>query len=122
LEQRFGAMAGPLVLGVLWVVWHAPLFFVGQILWTDVLVVVAASVVIAFVFHTGRQSVLVAMIFHTANNAIGGSYASQLFDGADATRLGLLTALAWWVAAAAILVTMRRAAKPPTALRRRFDA
>ena len=110
LEERLGSMAGPLVLGVLWVIWHAPLFLVGQILWTDVLVIVAASVVIASVFHTGRSSVLVAMILHATNNAVGGNYASQLFHGADQTRLGILTAIAWWLGAAVVLVGMRRAA------------
>ena len=107
LEAKFGAVTGPLVLGLLHVVWHGPLFLTGQILWTDVLVVVASSVVIAFVFHTGRESVLVAMIFHAFNNAVGGQYASQIFHGADQTQLGILTALAWWLVAAAVLVAMR---------------
>lgn len=111
LEERFGVMAGPLVLGALWVIWHGPLFLVGQILWTDVLVIVAASVVIASVFHTARESVLVAMIMHATNNAVGGSYASQLFDGIDQTRLGMLTAVAWWLGAAVVLVGMKRAGR-----------
>lgn len=78
LEAKYGAITGPLVLGLLWVVWHGPLFLIGEILWTDVFVVMAASVVIAFVFHAGRESVLVAMIFHAFNNAVGGQYASQI--------------------------------------------
>jgi membrane protease YdiL (CAAX protease family) len=106
LEAKYGVMTGPLVLGLLWVVWHGPLFLTGQILWTDVLVVVAASVVIAFVFHAGRESVLVAMIFHAFNNAVGGQYASQIFHGADHTRQGMLTALAWCLVAAAVLVAI----------------
>ena len=110
LEKHLGAMTGPLVLGVLWVIWHAPLFLVGQILWTDVLVIVAASVVIASVFHTARASVLVVMIMHATNNAVGGNYASQLFTGSDQTRLGLLTAAAWWVGAVVVLVGIKRAA------------
>lgn len=111
LEERFGAIAGPLVLGVLWVIWHAPLFLVGQILWTDVLVIVAASVVIASVFHTASESVLVAMIMHATNNAVGGSYASQLFKGADQTRLGILTAAVWWLGAAVVLIAMKHASR-----------
>ena len=107
LEEHLGAVAGPLLLGVLWVIWHAPLFVVGQILWTDVLVIVAASIVIASVFHTARGSVLVVMILHATNNAVGGSYASQLFHGEDQTRLGILTAASWWVGAAVVLVGMR---------------
>jgi membrane protease YdiL (CAAX protease family) len=108
LEQRLGSIAGPLVLGVLWVIWHAPLFAVGQILWTDVLVIIAASVVIASVFHTARESVLLAMIMHATNNAVGGNYASQLFQGVDQTRLGILTAAAWWLGAAVVLVGLQR--------------
>ena len=107
LEAKYGAITGPLVLGLLWVVWHGPLFLIGEILWTDVFVVMAASVVIAFVFHAGRESVLVAMIFHAFNNAVGGQYASQIFHGADHTRQGMLTALAWWLVAGAILVVVR---------------
>lgn len=110
LEKRLGSAAGPLVLGVLWVIWHAPLFAVGQILWTDALVIIAASVVIASVFHTARDSVLLAMIMHATNNAVGGNYASQLFQGVDQTRLGILTAAAWWLGAAVVLVGLKRAA------------
>ena len=109
LEKRLGAMAGPLVLGVLWVIWHGPLFLVGQILWSDVLVIMAASVVIASVFHTARESVLVAMIMHATNNAVGGNYASQLFEGIDQTRLGILTATAWWLGAVVVIVGIKRA-------------
>jgi uncharacterized protein len=111
LERIFGAVTGPLVLGVLWVVWHGPLFFAGQIIWTDVLVIVAASVVIASVFHTARESVLVVMIMHATNNAVGGGFASQLFHGADLTRLGLLTALAWWSVAAVVIIRTRRSSR-----------
>ena len=66
----------------------------------------AASVVIAAVFHSARDSVLIAMVLHATNNAVGGSYASQLFHGADSLRLGLLTAAGWWLLAAAVMVHM----------------
>lgn len=108
-EQRFGPAAGPVSLGLFWVLWHLPLFLAGAILWTDVLVIVAASVVIAAVFHTGHESVLIAMIIHATNNTIGGAFASRLFSGADGARFGLLMAGAWWLAATAALVHRRQA-------------
>lgn len=104
LERRFGRLAGPLVLGVFWVLWHGPLFLTGDILWTDVMVIIAASVVIAAVFHSARDSVLIAMLLHATNNAVGGEFASQLFHGADKTSLGLLTAAGWWLIAGGILI------------------
>lgn len=111
LEKRLGALTGPLVLGLLWAVWHGPLFLAGQILWSDVLVIVAASVVFASVFHTARDSVLLAMVMHAMNNAVGGAYASQLFHGADLTLLGLLTAAAWWLAAGVVISRSRPASR-----------
>ena len=62
--------------------WHLPLFLTGQILAPDVLVIIAANV-------------LIAIFLHAANNAVSGSYASQLFHGSDAIRLGLPTAAGW---------------------------
>ena len=105
-ERRFGVLAGPLLLGVFWVGWHLPLFLAGQIPATDVVTIIAASVVIAGVFHSARQSVLIAMLLHATNNAVGGSYASTLFDGDDALRLGLFTAILWSIMA--IVVAMLR--------------
>jgi membrane protease YdiL (CAAX protease family) len=117
LEERFGVLAGPLVLGVLWVAWHLPLFLAGQIAPTDVAVILAASIVIAGVFRLGRSSVLIAMILHATNNAVGGSYASQLFHGPDLARLGWFTAAAWWILAIAVMLIRHRHAgtRPATA-------
>jgi len=108
-EARFGTLAGPLALGGFWVLWHGPLFLTGDVLWTDVPAIVAASVVIAALFHHAQGSVLVAMLFHATNNAVGGGFASQLFHGADRTTLGLLTAAGWWLIAGGIMLRARRA-------------
>jgi membrane protease YdiL (CAAX protease family) len=121
LEQRFGILAGPLLLGAFWVAWHLPLFLAGQILATDVLTIIAASVVTAGVFDSARQSVLIVMLLHATNNAVGGGYASPLFHGSDSLTLGLCTAAMWWILA--VVVTVRRAARwriAPTGLRSRF--
>jgi len=101
LEHRFGAVAGPLVLGALWVVWHGPLFLVGDIAWPDLIVMPAASVVIASVFQLGRDSVLIAMVVHAMNNAVGGGYTSRLFHGSAAIRTNLLVAAGWTLLAVA---------------------
>jgi uncharacterized protein len=108
LEQRFGILAGPLLLGAFWVAWHLPLFLAGQILATDVLTIMAAGVVIAGVFDSARQSVLIAMLLHATNNAVGGSFASTLFHGGDSLRLGLYTAAMWSILAVVVTVRRRR--------------
>jgi membrane protease YdiL (CAAX protease family) len=121
LEERFGARTGPLVLGGFWVFWHAPLFWTGDILWPDVLTIVAASVVMGAVFHAGRDSVLIAMLCHSMNNAVGGSYASQLFHGHDQITLGVITAAGWWLIAGGILIRARRGPSAAGATRGSHD-
>ena len=107
-EQRFGDLAGPIALGVFWVFWHLPLFLTGDILWPDVLAIIAASVVLAALFHAARNSILIVMLFHATNDAVGGEFAGQLFDGSDQTALALLTAAGWWLIAGGILIRARR--------------
>ena len=107
VEARTGPVTGPLLVGVFWVFWHLPLFLAGQILPTDVAVILAASVVTAAVFHTAKDSVLVAMILHATNNAVGGSYASQLFHGTNLWHLGLFTATGWWTVALIVVARQR---------------
>jgi membrane protease YdiL (CAAX protease family) len=111
LEDRFGWTAGPLVLGLFIVLWHLPVFATEGIEWTDVLVIPATSVVIAGIFHLGRESVLIAMLTHAVNNAVGGALASRLFTGADSVQLGALTAAAWWLAAAVVIVHRHRSGR-----------
>ncbi len=108
LEQTFGLATAPLLLGGFWVVWHLPLFITGNILWPDVVVIVAASVVLAGVYHSARESILIAMLLHATNNTVGGEFASPLFAGADAVHLRLFMALGW-VVAATVVLGIRRA-------------
>ncbi len=107
LEERFGSSTAPLLLGLFWVVWHLPLMLTGMIPWSDSVLIVAVSVVIAAVYHGGRESVLIAMLMHATNNAVGGEFASQLFAGGDATWFGALLAATWVLVAAATLVVRR---------------
>lgn len=107
LEERFGISAAPLLLGGFWVVWHLPLFLTGDILWPDVVVILAVSVVIAAVYHSARESILIAMLLHATNNAVAGEFASPLFTGVDAVHLHGFIALGWVVAAVGVMTFQR---------------
>lgn len=112
LERRYGWLVGPLLLGAFHALWHLPLFVAGDILPTDILVIIAASVVFASMMHISRESVLIAMLLHATNNAMSGEFASQLFTGSDKVMLGWLTAAGWWVVAGvAIALRIRRGAQ-----------
>ena len=73
---------------------------------------------VAATFHLGRESVLIAMVFHASNNAVGGSWSSELWDGSDQLHLNLLVAGLWvLVAAAVVTVQVKRRAGATSAAR-----
>jgi membrane protease YdiL (CAAX protease family) len=81
LQARYNALVSSLVLGLIWALWHLPLFFTrsegnfyhewgaGTLLfWLFVLRMTLFSVPITWVYnHTGR-SILSAILFHFAYN------------------------------------------------------
>jgi membrane protease YdiL (CAAX protease family) len=103
LQVGRSALLASLILGLLWAFWHLPLMVVGEVNWSDIVLVIAASVVFAWVFNSASGSVLIAMVMHAMNNTISGSFFGPMFSGADSVRESWLLA-ALWVALAIVVV------------------
>ena len=86
LQTRHNALISGLIVGVVWAIWHTPLFFIKgtsqyeqqlqggllpAILAYSVFVIVA-SIQFTWVFNNTRGSVLLAAVLHGANNTWGG--------------------------------------------------
>jgi uncharacterized protein len=103
LAEKFGALGGALILGVLWAFWHFLLFYTagswqsGSI-WIYVVATLASCTVQASLFFRANQSVMAAMLFH------GGLNASQfIFDVPERT----VHYLPWtWALAVALAVML----------------
>jgi membrane protease YdiL (CAAX protease family) len=99
------ALTAALVLGVLHVLWHLPLFGVSYhrdngVPWA--LSVVAFSVVTAWAWtHTGG-SLLLPMLMHASVNSV--TFVWQWFGGPDQVRLWWIWAALWVVLAAGVVV------------------
>ena len=87
LQQRYSALKSSLILGIVWAVWHAPLFWspdgAGGVsggpvtpwaVGTFILAVLAISVLMTWVFNYTEGSVLLAFLFHAAGNG-GAAFA-----------------------------------------------
>jgi membrane protease YdiL (CAAX protease family) len=106
LQARWSALAAALVLGVLWGLWHTPLFFIpgeaqaGWSLPAFVLLTIAESVLITWVYNSADESVLIAAIFHAASDA------ALSFSGVLAGGDGLfwLTVVVFWLVAGAVVL------------------
>jgi membrane protease YdiL (CAAX protease family) len=84
LQKHFSSLAASLILGAIWVIWHLPLFFiknspfaaayaVGSLnFWAWMLGLLAASVIMTWLFNTTHGSILSSILFHLALNVTSG--------------------------------------------------
>lgn len=106
LQERRGALASSLILGVVWSAWHLPLFLVQGsyqsglglgtwAFWLFVIGIVPLSLAFTWIYnHTGR-SILAVILFHSMINFTGELFA--LTERADTISI-----LLWIVAAIGI--------------------
>jgi len=98
LAARFGFAAASILLGIIWAVWHLPLFFIPgvdlyrQSFWAFLLAVTPLSVAMAWLYLRTGGSVLLTMLMHSAVNQT-----TLLVSGADPAGRGpfVLTASAF---------------------------
>ncbi len=70
LQARFNPLTASLVLGVIWALWHLPLFFIADSFQAQIPFIgffvstVATSVLIGWLFNHAKGSVLIAALFH----------------------------------------------------------
>jgi membrane protease YdiL (CAAX protease family) len=107
LLARRSALEASLILGVLWALWHVPVFLIGDQHWSDLVLVVVVTVVLTWLFRNAFGSVLIAMVFHAMNNAFSGEYVSQMFDGDDSARQSWMLVVVWSVAATLVVFFAR---------------
>jgi uncharacterized protein len=104
LQHGRSALVASLILGVLIAGWHLPLIIAREVHYSDIVLILAAVIVVNWVFNNARGSVLIVMLLHAANNAISGSFFSPMFSGADSVRQSWLLVLVWAVAAVLVIV------------------
>ena len=106
LQDRFGALAAALMLGVVWVVWHLiPLRQVPQslsfIAWWS-LGTLAYRVIITWLYNNTGKSVFVASLFHTMINLVFQLFpinGSSLYDprvtGLISAAVAIVVVIVW---------------------------
>jgi uncharacterized protein len=104
LQTGRSALVASLMLGVLWALWHLPLMVVGEVNWSDLVLVIAVSVVFAWVFNSASGSVLIVMLMHAMNNTISGNFFGPMFSGADSVRQSWLLAALWCAVAIVVVI------------------
>ena len=107
-QERHSALASSLILGVVWSVWHLPLFFVpgsyqeslgvGTLaFWLFVIGIIPLNLPFTWIYNNTGRSTLAVILFHSMVNFTGELIA--LNERADTISIGL-----WFVAAIGIAV------------------
>jgi uncharacterized protein len=104
LQVGRSALIASLILGVLIAGWHLPLMVVGQVHYSDIVLIMGAVIIFNWVFNNANGSVLIIMLMHAMNNAISGSFFSPMFSGADSVRQSWLLAGVWCVVAIVVVI------------------
>lgn len=123
LQSSWSALDASLILGVVWAVWHLPLFFVAGSFqaesvgfgttgfWLFVVGIVALSVVFTWVYNHTSRSILAIVLFHGWVNVV--SEAVEVGDAIYYAHWVLLAALLTVVWGAATLTTAEEVPRPP---------
>ncbi|MGD8276845.1 MAG: CPBP family intramembrane metalloprotease, partial [Gemmatimonadota bacterium] len=109
LARRHGPLAASLAVGVLWAIWHVPLFLApgGQPgappLPVFVVILLAHSVLFGWLWFRTGGSLLIALLYHTSINVTSGVATRMLPDLAQSTGFSASFALVACLAAGAIV-------------------
>ena len=115
LQSLHGPLVGSLILGVLWALWHLPLFWSG--VWTPptlpnivmfIVMITALTVIMTWVFNNAKGSLLVTMLMHASFNTFANKILTPLFPAPIMSEYGLLPMLVGFSAVAVLLVVLTR--------------
>jgi membrane protease YdiL (CAAX protease family) len=93
LQRRFGPLAGSMVLGPLWAVWHLPLFLTEWGGWPHAdwthpvafsVFCIAFNIVMTWVFNRTGESLPLAMLLHVSVNNFASIMWVEMFPAIDA--------------------------------------
>ena len=115
LQERHGPLLGSVILGVLWALWHFPLFWSG--VWTPptipnmvmfVVMITALTIMMTWVFNHAAGSVLIMMLMHASFNTFANKVAYPLFPAPIFDEYGLLPVLIGFTGTALVLILVTR--------------
>lgn len=74
MQSKYSALVASLVLGVFWIVWHLPVFFLAGTnqslipFWLFTLSVIPLGIMMTWVYNNTNQSIFAAAFFHAIGN------------------------------------------------------
>jgi membrane protease YdiL (CAAX protease family) len=115
LQTRFGPLLGSVILGVMWALWHFPLFWSG--VWTPLnlpnmvmftVMITGLTIIMTWVFNHAKTSVLLTILMHASFNTFANKGIGTLFPAPILNDYGLLPVLIGFSVTALVLIVVTR--------------
>jgi membrane protease YdiL (CAAX protease family) len=108
LQAKYKAVPASLILGLIWTLWHLPLFWIQGTyqqglgvgtsqFWLYMLDKIPQSIIIGWIFNNTQRSTASAVLFHFMVNFIG-----ELVD--LSLRAEMIYVASWWISALAVIM------------------
>src|SRR5512138_672201 len=100
------AVVASLILGVLHILWHLPLFgadFDATNVLPWIIGVLGSTIITTWIYNRTHGNLLLPILFHTSVNVTAIYLFNKLFTGADQISLWWIWAACWWVVTLIIL-------------------
>ena len=107
LQKRFSAITTTLIIAVMGIGWHLPIFLMGNRPWANILPIISGYFVFTWLFNNSRGSVLIVMLLHAAHNTFVSGIFGAMFYGSNRTQYSWLMGLTYGVIVIVILATSR---------------
>jgi len=115
LQRQYSPLAGTLVLGLLWALWHAPGFLGGWLGGSPLALLVSSlafSIIMSWLYNNAVGSILLMILLHSSSNAAisVGTFVLPPDMSAAASSLvnsGWIPALTYSLAALAVVLASR---------------
>jgi uncharacterized protein len=102
LQERHPALLASAILGVLVVIWHVPLVFLGMLPAYALFGTFAFTIVFGWLFNNAKHSVLMTLIAHAADGLVVTSYLG--LNTSDSQRYIMLLIVLWCAAATCVVI------------------
>ena len=120
LQARYGALVSSVILGVLWALWHLPVFFNPDTHYSNLPFVIQlafqipVAILFTWVFNSTGGSVLMAILLHAVLNASGRLWStlpeysveppSAAEAAAQTVHINIVMTIVLWVAAVVVVL------------------
>lgn len=105
LLRKHSVLLTVAILALTRIVWHMPLFLVGDTEWPVAILLVPTQFIFAWIFIRTKGSALMMIISHFSIAVVGSTFFTRLFSGTESTQVVLLQAVAFVIAGIVLMLT-----------------